>query len=360
MKRVSILILALVALCGCSKKENSISAGDGTELGFALAGVSTEVLLSGQASVSSKGDVRDVVRAGTDLVGENLEAGVTVRVLAYQRRDGGVAADIEQDLFVEEATYQVQDDGSLKACTVNASGEVTATTGPAMRLRAGVYDFYALTPALPLIEYKRVSVAHGTDYACSLTAGCGITVQEPTVVQTVELSVLERRCSQINFSITRKAENVAEAVIESAELSGIGRSPAEAVLCQPLPTGTNDGTYVFPPSIFKQEAEPYRYSGTDEVLPKSNAAYDLAMKVVFNGADEASALQATIPAMAFDPGKRYNFNVSLQGDFIVLSLQITPWNTDAVWDAPDVGEPPYATFVVETWEISEWTTDVAS
>ncbi len=124
-----------------------------------------------------------------------------------------------------------------------------------------------------------------------------------------------------------------------------------------MPTGTNDGGYEFPQGTFVQGAEPYQYSGTDEVLPKSDAAFDLQMSVTFNEADRATDLQATVPAMAFDPGKRYNFDLSLQGGFIVLTLQVTPWNVDPVWDT-SVGEPPYASVVVGSWEIREWSGEI--
>lgn len=144
---------------------------------------------------------------------------------------------------------------------------------------------------------------------------------------------------------------------ETVELSGIARSPAAALLCENLPTGTNDGGYEFPQGTFVQGAEPYQYSGTDEVLPKSDAAFDLQMSVTFNEADRATDLQATVPAMAFDPGKRYNFDLSLQGGFIVLTLQVTPWNVGPVWDT-SVGEPPYASVVVGSWEIREWSGEI--
>ena len=290
---------------------------------------------------------------------ENLAPGSTVRVLAYTRRAAGAAADIERDTYVAEATYRVKDDYSLEPCVVDGmTGVATGTAGASpMRLRTGTYDFYALTPALSLTGHKEASVAHGTDYACSLTAACAVATRQDVSTQTVVLATLERKCSRLAFSITRKAENVAKAVINSVELSGIARSPAAALLCENLPTGTNDGGYEFPQGTFVQGAEPYQYSGTDEVLPKSDAAFDLQMSVTFNEADRATDLQATVPAMAFDTGKRYNFDLSLQGGFIVLTLQVTPWNVDPVWDT-SVGEPPYASVVVGSWEIREWSGEI--
>lgn len=152
---------------------------------------------------------------------ENLAPGSTVRVLAYTRRAAGAAADIERDTYVAEATYRVKDDYSLEPCVVDGmTGVATGTAGASpMRLRTGTYDFYALTPALSLTGHKEASVAHGTDYACSLTAACAVATRQDVSTQTVVLATLERKCSRLAFSITRKAENVVKAVINSVGLS---------------------------------------------------------------------------------------------------------------------------------------------
>ena len=359
MKKAFIIWLALAVASGCSKADGPAPDTGGTEVGFSLAGVSAEVSSSGAVSSVSRAGASGLSSGGaTRAMPENLAPGSTVRVLAYTRRAAGAAADIERDTYVAEATYRVKDDYSLEPCVVDGmTGVATGTAGASpMRLRAGAYDFYALTPALSLTGHKEASVAHGTDYACSLTAACAVVTRQDVSTQTVVLATLERKCSRLAFSITRKAENVAKAVINSVE-SGIARSPAAALLCENLPTGTNDGGYEFPQGTFVQGAEPYQYSGTDEVLPKSDAVFDLQMSVTFNEADRATDLQATVPAMAFDPGKRYNFDLSLQGGFIVLTLQVTPWNVDPVWDT-SVGEPPYASVVVGSWEIREWSGEI--
>jgi len=356
MKKAFIIWLALAVASGCSKADGPAPDTGGTEVGFSLAGVSAEVSSSGAVSSVSRAGASGLSSGGaTRAMSENLAPGSTVRVLAYTRRAAGAAADIERDTYVAEATYRVKDDYSLEPCVVDGmTGVATGTAGASpMRLRTGTYDFYALTPALSLTGHKEASVAHGTDYACSLTAACAVATRQDVSTQTVVLATLERKCSRLAFSITRKAE----AVINSVELSGIARSPAAALLCENLPTGTNDGGYEFPQGTFVQGAEPYQYSGTDEVLPKSDAAFDLQMSVTFNEADRATDLQATVPAMAFDPGKRYNFDLSLQGGFIVLTLQVTPWNVGPVWDT-SVGEPPYASVVVGSWEIREWSGEI--
>ena len=128
-------------------------------------------------------------------------------------------------------------------------------------------------------------------------------------------------------------------------------------MCEALPTDVGGGTYDFPASTFTQGDQPYEYTVADEVLPKADAPFGLAMQVVFNSATEATDLDAQVSAMAFAPGLRYTFDVSLQGGFVLLTLQITPWNTDAVWDT-SLGDQPHFSVVVGSWEISGWTTDV--
>ena len=195
MKKAFIIWLALAVASGCSKADGPAPDTGGTEVGFSLAGVSAEVSSSGAVSSVSRAGASGLSSGGaTRAMPENLAPGSTVRVLAYTRRAAGAAADIERDTYVAEATYRVKDDYSLEPCVVDGmTGVATGTAGASpMRLRAGAYDFYALTPALSLTGYKEASVAHGTDYACSLTAACAVATRQDVSTQTVVLATLER------------------------------------------------------------------------------------------------------------------------------------------------------------------------
>ena len=168
MKKAFIIWLALAVASGCSKADGPAPDTGGTEVGFSLAGVSAEVSSSGAVSSVSRAGASGLSSGGaTRAMLENLAPGSTVRVLAYTRRAAGAAADIERDTYVAEATYRVKDDYSLEPCVVDGmTGVATGTAGASpMRLRAGAYDFYALTPALSITGHKEASVAHGTDYA---------------------------------------------------------------------------------------------------------------------------------------------------------------------------------------------------
>lgn len=129
-------ILFVAGIAGaCHDSESASGRPDGIEVGFALRGVGISA------------SVQPQVRPDSRAAAESLSAGSTVRVAAYKRRASGATADIAQDTYVSEAAYEVQEDGSLKPCAVDSEGKVTSSAGDAMRLSAGAYDFYALTPA---------------------------------------------------------------------------------------------------------------------------------------------------------------------------------------------------------------------
>lgn len=307
---------------------------DGVRVTFDLGGFAAGILDAETAGT----------RAGAPVP---LAEGTTVRVVAYRRAQAGTP-DLALDTYLAEATFRAGADGSLAPCTVDAADNP-------LRLKVGEYDFYAITPALPLEADRRtVSVAHGVDFASSRTTA-SIAPQPAGAPQTVTLTTLERRCSNLYFTVSRKAENVTSAQITNVEMARLAHAPASATLIDPLPTGTNDAAYTMPAGT--PGAEPYQYTVADETLPKSQEAFDLKMQVRFNNAAEVTDLEAEIPAMAFDPGLRYTFDVKLEGVAAILQLQITPWNVDAVWQT-DLGEPLYITVTVGQWNIDEWTTDL--
>lgn len=340
MKRLLILSWILTLVCGCNSPETDVPAAAG-QIGvrFTLSGISADVVPAGMTKAAP----------------EALAAGTTLRIAAYLR--AGADADLSQDRYVTEATYEVQDDGTLMPCTVDAEGVSTGTAGAsAMYLQAGTYDFYALTPALPLVDSRRVRVGHGVDYACSMTPSCSVAVGAGT--QDIVLTTLERRCSRLGFSVTRRAEHITSVKIVSADLDRIAQDPATALLDEALPLGENTGRYRLSASSFNPGTESYQAFGAEETLPKSKASFDLTLEVLFNDATDPTTLQAEIPAMAFDPGVHYDFDVSLEGDYIVLTLYVLPWNEVPTWDLPDIGQPPVGGVTVGHWTIESWSSDL--
>ena len=117
--------------------------------------------------------------------------------------------------------------------------------------------FYALTPALPFADdHRSVSVGHGTDYACSLTAACqGSAVGASS--QTVALSMLERKCSRLHFHHLPEGRERHESRYQEGGAFRNHPFACFGCLCEALPTDVGGGTYDFPASTFTQGDQPY-------------------------------------------------------------------------------------------------------
>ncbi|MDE5815491.1 MAG: hypothetical protein K2H42_04290, partial [Alistipes sp.] len=248
----------------------------------------------------------------------------------------------------------------IKPCTVAADGTGTLDEAGRLRLAAGTYDFYAITPALPLRSDNRsVEVGHGIDYASAPTLAVEVERQPSGTAQTVELDVLERRCSKLNFTISRLHPNVDKAVFNSVKLGRIADAPVTPLLNAALALGANTGEYTFPSDTFAElnESTKYLSAGYDEVLPKNKGTFDLSMNVTFNDGDPTD-LTAEVPELAFVPGYQYNFNLKLIGNLIELELIVTSWVDVPGWDT-EFGNPSISLIVtVGSWEIVGWDTTI--
>ena len=312
MKRLLLLTSGLLVLFGCSKSEQAAEPeGEKIAVAFTLPGIGAEVVSSDCLTGTRAGE------ADEDVEIVPLDEQVTLRVVVYRRK--GTNADIANDTYVTDATYvTVKEDEHvvLKPCAIASDGTVTVKESELMQLRFGTYDFYAATPALALdADHRKVVVNHGVDYATSLTGAVEVKLQPGGGTQQIELTNLERKCSRLHFSISRAHQNIAKAAINSVKLGKMTKSPATALLHAAITTGDNTGEYQFPTGTFAElnETSKFLSAGADEVLPKSKAAFELALNVAFNDGDPQD-LKATVPEIAFVPGVEYCFNLRLNGD----------------------------------------------
>lgn len=350
----------MFVLFGCSKSDSGPDPNDGTAaVSFDLAGIGTQVVPDGQVASDGRTSQGPRTRAGAPVP---LDENVTVRVVAYQRT--GTNADIASDRYVADMTYVAVKESSgaivLKACTIANDGTVTVNASECMRLRFGTYDFYAITPGLTLdANHQKVDVNHGVDYAASLTENVAVALQPGGAAQQVALTTLDRKCTRLHFSISRSHQNVLKAVFNSVKLDKIAQAPASPLLGAAIAPGANTGSYEFPAGTFAElnETSEFLSSGAGEVLPKSEAAFDLTMNVSFNEA-AAKELKAEIPALSFVPGYQYCFGLHLKGNMLELTLQVTDWNAVPEWDT-EIGSPG-ASFIVNvgSWTVSGWETSV--
>ncbi len=341
------LLGAVFLLSGCYKEIQEISPesvkGELVFVDFVTPGIGSET------EIEEIGTGREKDTELPDTV--TLDKDVTVRIIAYRKSEDNPSSDN----YEEDLAY-VMRSGNLVPCIVDENGNYEADSDSRMRLEPGDYDFYAITPALPLGNDKvQVRVSHGVDYAFSRTQ---YTITADSQTDTVKLETLERQCSQLSFSTIIKGDRVTGIKPLSITVGKLTSGPVSLNIGQRIPLGSDNGSYCFPESAFKG-AEAGPYTCVEEVLPSSES-FSFSMSLTFNDAPWTTELTTGFVDLPFEKGKRYNFAIELENDKVLFKLQITPWN-ETGWVTPNVGGSTttvVATFVVGSWEISGWTTDV--
>lgn len=276
-----------------------------------------------------------------------LDKDATVRILVYRRK--GVNADLSVDDFIGENTYVADSYGQLSACVVDANGKKTTGVASDLRLIQGDYDFYAITPALPVSDHKTLSVKHGVDYATSLTTASIPT--DLTASGKVTLNTLDRKCSKIEFSFDRKTTNVWEIAIDEVTLTAMSKEPLAGTLNGNLPDAILFEDMTLPAATFKKDAtDKYKATGSKIVLPKPAGDITVGMKLKFNGSSTQVTLKpATVAGLALAKGTRYVFKVTLKGGSIKLTLTVADWGETYNIKADDLGASNSLTLNVGEW-----------
>lgn len=300
-----------------------------------------------------------------------LAENVPLRILAFRRV--GDLPDLSVDEYIAEGTYKVE------------GGNGVLSPVSSLLLRAGTYDFYALTPDLAVSRTGStdsktctVSVGHGRDYAASLTESKAVSESAPQVA----LQELSRHCTKLTFALAPKSGAYVTAVdIVSAGLTNMTDAPVVGKLLESLPV--DDAICQTPVSLTGFTApdnnKPLELSASTIVLPRKAGAFDYQMKVKFNGSDKETELVAHLPQnLAFQPGYSYTFTVKLKGGSAILELTVAPWNshaygtdmgeadkiilkigewTNVAWDGPADTGGGNTTLTVSGWEVSDTWSD---
>ena len=139
------LLLCMAALlAGCSKDPAAGPEGGVVTVSFAAPAIGQE---TGAQIASAASQAQNGQSPGTRAA---LAENTTVRVVAFTAATGNPV----QANYVAEQTYYMSG-GKLVPCTVDDNGSFVAVAPDAkMELERGSYDFYAITPALPLNEDK--------------------------------------------------------------------------------------------------------------------------------------------------------------------------------------------------------------
>lgn len=312
-----------------------------------------------------------------------LPAGATVRIGAYFT--GNVGDTSPEAVFSTtapsfEATYVVGDDGSLSPCCVNGNGEQMAGDAKGLTVRGGVYDFYAVSPARPLLKgndgfYKITGIPHKEDVMTSFVRGVAVT----KTARQVTLDTFSRKCAMLVFNVAPSPGNAlpfdrlcgTSLVIKKISSSG-------AVLIAGTDTGippTGDGSGADAEVMFVEEEFEQVEPGSDPdncglnktkgvVLPKDNQPFEVEITVVRD--NETAILRATIDQnISFDEGKRYIFTLEVKNNESSLMMKVLDWNAiafrddnvggpDTPYPDPDINEGIGTTVTVARWTEIVW------
>lgn len=310
-----------------------------------------------------------------------LPRGTTVRICAYFTGDiGGKTGEASFSTMAPsfEATYVVGADGSLSPCVVDADGRQTAGEAKGLLVRGGVYDFYAVSPARPLVKtdgyYRVTGIAHKEDVMTSFVRGVPVGKDS----RIVTLGTFRRKCALVVFNVAPWPGNalpMRSLYGTKLELKGIPPSGASLVAGEetgiPLSGGSGDeARVVFNEDEFEPVEEDSDPGGiglnkTKGILiPKDNSAFDVEIAVVRN--DETASLKATIDKnISFVEGKRYVFTLEVRNEESRLVMRVIEWNAvyftdnnvgapDEPYPDPDVNEGIGTSIVVAQWKDIQW------
>lgn len=338
MKRCLVIAAAAVwVLAGCQRRTIFDGvAGESCEIHFSAGSL--------QLEAATKADVA-------------LEAGSTVRVVAYQRSGGAGQSDpaLATDIFKAEATYKVQSDGTtLVPCDVDDEGVEIATAGAkGMELGNGTYDFYAYSPARKIEGDNQTvkGVAHGTDFL-----GAFVGSQVINRSSTSVLLLFEHECAKITFSVQPVEGGIesSDLFADSVVLHSLAVSPAGDYTIggdlTPTVGGTDDKGVLKTFSYLDPSQKGKGASGSGIFLPKSAGPVPAEFYVKIGNA--RYKLTAELPSRAFEKGNDYRFTARVKNGSIDLTLDVLSWN-EVDQDLGGFGGPN-GTILVGTWGNVDW------
>ena len=341
------LLTLLLLLAGCDKVDAGRGENDGEAwpVSFMLAGVTP-----------TRADGATGVADGTELT-----------IAAY---------DPNSHNLVAVRNYKV------------ASGSLTLdeTDSEAMYLSVGTYDFCAMTPRQVLTgtgkDGKHGHIQQGVDALGAVTRA----QVEAAATTAIQLNNLDHLASQIRFTVQvvpQKVDSIASFAVRSIGIDGMVLA-AEGEENYLLPdnklvipaadaagkfgTLTIGGTDAF--TIESQVDKGPGYINTQKtplvVFPKAESTFKAVITVavkkklkqedgtIADGEEETITLNAKINRLAFDPGKRYNFEVNYGWDYVRFDITVAPWTT--VTDNSTTGSGEQT--VSHTIKINQWDDDI--
>lgn len=283
-------------------------------------------------------EIATVTRA---VVGEatSLEPGTTLTVAAYNPNTKA---------FVAQSQYKVNDAGT--ALVLDQSAD--------MFLSAGTYDFCAIVPGQTLTgDGRSGKIADQVDALGSTTRA-----QMRSEATTITLANLQHLASQISFTArVVKDESpittfqVLQIAIDSmviytdsqgtVEVDNY-RLPENELIIPELKAAGRYGTIYIQND--PDDNPTFSYSATDPegkrsgkhyntqktpriVYPKASGTFKASIKIRIQDDTMSDPVEKTVYAkinrLAFEPGKRYLFEVNYGWDFVNFAVTVSPWTT---------------------------------
>lgn len=305
--RPAVFLMAVLMAAACSKEPAEVpEPGEAVRVNFVVSGIE-------QTTEATK-------------AGEALAEGTTVRIAAYYHDPGNPQAST----LCKEVTYCVRD-GKLVPCTVDGNGNFTAFGGQDMELLCYAYDFYAVSPALPLSTDKRLvsQVPHGVDYATSVTANQNISTSK---VQTVSLTTLRRRCAKVTFVV--KGEDgftdLTALHVNKLTVGGLRQTCTNVGINSSVPAGVGSTSYVLPGEAFTASGATTS-SASAFLLPTTGAGritFDYGLTITVQGNSLTDTINGSIEALQLDAGKSYTVTLTVKRNS--SGLWVADWEINSM------------------------------
>lgn len=306
------LSLATLALTGgCSENPSGEDGMPRVKVGFAAPDIEPAEGVSAAAAPGSKAALADKT---------------TVRVIVF-RPNSGTPSSAN---YIAEQTYYMSG-GKLVPCTVNADGSFkAANTDGELSLPASRYDFFAVTPALPLsADHMTVAnVPNGVDFAMSVTANVAVDTD-----RTVTLTQLARKCANMNIVVQNAADNTSLTAV-SVTSGGAGVILGNLAPAQSIVIGNNkdftpaSGTTPFTvaPASFTKVSNT-KMTGSVALLPRlgaSRMSFSFDLTYTVSGTTTRSTFTGTVGNLVLEKGKAYTLTLTMKQ--AGATLVFTDWN----------------------------------
>ena len=315
----------------------------------------------------------------------SLPVGSTIRIAAYHLGELGevtASADFSVTAPTVEATFVVGVEGDLVPCQVDESGKQIAGKGEEMRIPAGRYDFYAVSPARPLTQvdgkWQVTDIPHQEDVMTSFVRG----VEVSQVARVVTLRAFRRKCAQVVFEVAPTKGTIVpisslcgtRLELSAISSAGASLSVGESEIISPSGGDRTDAGKLsttdfvtLPDSENPDQPNPLGLNRTTTILlPKNSEAFGVAVTVARNGI--AVKLEAMISKnIVFEEGKQYVFTLEVENDRSLLRLSVYDWSPFG-WTDHNIGGAPSGRptepevtpgtpfgLVVADWENIPWT-----